>query len=42
MRLRLVVGGMPMLLGGCWMRVLQRKQLDVNNYFYLEGILPKG
>jgi hypothetical protein len=42
MRLRLVVGGMPMLLGGCWMRVLQRKQLDVNNYFYFEGILPKG
>jgi hypothetical protein len=33
MRLRLVVGGMRMLLVGCWMRVLQRTQLDVNNYF---------
>jgi hypothetical protein len=42
MRLRLVVGGMRMLLVGCWMRVLQRTQLDVNNYFFLEGVLPKG
>jgi hypothetical protein len=41
MHLRLV-GGMPRLLGGCCMRVLRRKQLDVNNFFMKECSLRAG
>jgi hypothetical protein len=31
-----------MLLGRCWMRVLQSKQLDVNNFFMKECSLRAG